>query len=81
VVSSVLGIPLTFLFAFLDIPFVDFIIVPTLASIAIEGGIIYAIEKPTRTKDGKSIFWPVVWANVLSNVVIFALIGWNLERI
>jgi hypothetical protein len=76
-VSTVLGIPLTFL----CIAFGDPIIVPTLASIAIEGVIIYAIEKPTRTKDGKSVFWPVVWANVLSNAMILALISWNLERI
>lgn len=76
IVSTILGIPL----AFLGLPFGDIIIVPTLVSIAIEGGIICAIEKPTRTQDGKSIFWPVVWANVLSNAMIFALLSWKMAR-
>ncbi len=75
VVSTILGIPL----AILAVPFDDIFIIPTLASIVIEGGVICAMERRTRTEDGKSIFWPVVWANVLSNALIFALIVRNME--
>jgi len=37
------------------------------------------MERSGRMPHGKSMFWPVFWANILSNAMIFGLLIWKLE--
>jgi len=66
-VSTVVGIPAGFFSAMAEEPF----LIATTLTIAVEVIVIRKMENK------RSIVWPVIWANLVSNVMIMTLLIWK----